>query len=151
LISVIALLLGAVFSLALAGLARTYPPGRERRVYAVGLVVAALIYVGFGVMGGAGARWLALETLGVLLFGATAWGGLRGRPWLLAVGWAAHVAWDAPLHLSGAGSVYTPLWYPWLCLSFDLVMAGAALASGGRELKRLRRRMHGPRRSMTIL
>ena len=132
-IAVISLILGAVLALALVGLARRCPPGRERRVYAVGLVIAALVYVGFGAVGGAVGRWLALESLGVLLYGAAAWGGLRGRPWLLAVGWAAHVAWDAILHLSGAGSEYTPHWYPWLCVSFDLVMAGAALASSRRR------------------
>lgn len=128
----IALLVGAVLSLALVGLARWYPPGRERHVYAIGLVVTALIYVVFGVAGGAGSRWLALEILGVLLYGAAAWAGLRGRPRLLAVGWAAHVAWDVLLHLSGAGSEYTPHWYPWLCVSFDLVVAGAVLASSRR-------------------
>ena len=131
--TVIALILGAAISLALVWLAHRYPPQRERRVYALGLVIAALIYVGFGVVGGDGARWLALESLGLLVYGAAAWGGLRGRPWLLAAGWAGHVALDVLLHLSGAGSEYTPLWYPWLCVSFDLVMAGAALASSRRQ------------------
>ena len=129
---VIALLLGAALSLALVGLARTYPPGREMLFYAVGLVVTALIYVAFGAAGGAGVRWLALESLGALLFCAAAWGGLRGRPRLLAAGWAAHVAWDVLLHLSGAGAEYTPHWYPWSCVSFDLVVAGAVLASSRR-------------------
>ncbi len=131
-VTVIALVLGAALALALVGLARRYPPGRERRVYAVGLVVAALVYVGFSAAGGAGARWLAVENFGVLLYGAAAWAGLRGRPWLLAAGWAAHVVWDVLLHLSGTGSEYTPHWYPWLCVSFDLVMAGAVLASSRR-------------------
>jgi hypothetical protein len=135
---IIALLLGAVLSLALVGLARMYPPGKERLVYAVGLVFTALVYVGFGVAGGASARWLALEGLGVFLYGAAAWGGLRGRPWLLATGWAAHVAWDVLLHLSGAGAEYTPHWYPWLCVSFDLIMAGAVLASSRRGAADLR-------------
>ena len=135
---VIALILGGALALALVGLARTYLTGRERRVYAVGLVIAALIYVGFGVVGGAGARWLALESLGVLIYGAAAWGGLRGRPWLLAAGWAGHVAWDVLLHLAGAGSEYTPPWYQWLCVSFDLIIAGAVLASGGRRAADLR-------------
>ena len=63
-ITVIALILGAALALALVGLARRYPPGRERRVYGVGLVVAAIIYVVFGAVGGAGARRLALEGLG---------------------------------------------------------------------------------------
>jgi len=128
----IALFLGAVLSVPLIGLARTYPPGKERLIYAVGLVFAALVYVVFGVSGGASAQWLALETLGVFLYSAAAWGGLRGRPWMLALGWAAHVAWDVLFHLSGAGSEYTPNWYPWFCVSFDLVMAGAVLASSRR-------------------
>lgn len=130
---VIALLLGTAFALAFVGLARRYPPGRERRVYAVGLVAAALVYVGFGAAGGAGARRLALEILGVLFYGAAAWAGLRGRAWLLATGWAAHVGWDVLLHLSGAGAEYTPHWYPWLCVSFDLVMACAVLSSSRRR------------------
>ena len=130
--TVSALLLGAALALALVGLARRCPPWRERRIYAVGLVIAALVYVGFGAAGGAGAQWLALETLGLLLYGAAAWAGLRGRPWLLALGWAAHVGWDVLLHLGGAGSEYTPHWYPWLCVSFDLVIAGAVLESSRR-------------------
>ena len=133
LLTVIALILGVALSLAFVGLARRYPPGGERRVYAVGLVVAALVYVGFGAAGGAGARRLALEIFGVLLYGAAAWAGRRGRPWLHALAWAAHVGWDVLLHLSGAGAEYTPHWYPWLCVSFDLVMAGAVLASSWRS------------------
>lgn len=129
----ISLLLGIVLALALVGLARRYRPGKERRFYAIGMVIAPLIYVGFAVVGRASTQWLALEILGVFLFGAAAWGGLRGRPWLLALGWAAHVVWDVALHLSGAASEYTPGWYPWICVSFDLVMAAAVLASTRRE------------------
>ena len=129
-----ALLLGIVLSLALVGLARIYPSVRERVVYAVALVIAALLYFFFGLAGGASTRWLAFETLGVLIFGTVAWGGLRGKAWLLAVGWVAHVAWDVLFHLSGAGAEYTPDWYPWFCVSFDLVIAGAVLASSRRVL-----------------
>ncbi len=135
---IIAFFLGVVLSLALVVLARMYPPRRERLIYAVGLVITALIYVVFGVAGGASTQWLGLESLGFLLYGAAAWGGLRGRPWLLAMGWAAHVAWDVLLHLSGAGAEYTPHWYPWSCVSFDLVIAGAVLASSRREAADLR-------------
>jgi hypothetical protein len=140
LVTILAPLLGIAFSLALVRMARTHPPEGERRVYAVGLVVAALLYVIFGVVGGAGARWLALESAGALIYGAAAWVGVRGRPSLLALGWAAHVAWDVPLHVSGAAAGYTPRWYPWLCVSFDFVIAGAVVAS-------LRRRALGPRRT----
>lgn len=127
-----ALLPGIVLSLALVGLARRYPPTRERGVYAVALVIAALIYFVLGLAGGASAQSLAFEILGLFLYGAVAWGGLHGKPWLLAVGWAAHVAWDVLFHLSGFGAEYTPDWYPWFCVSFDLVIAGAVLASSRR-------------------
>jgi hypothetical protein len=40
-----------------------------------------------------------------------------------------HVLWDVSLHLSGAGAMYTPDWYPWGCVSFDLVVAGAVLTA----------------------
>lgn len=133
LIVMLGLILGIVLSLALIHLARTYPPKGERRIYAVGLVVAALIYVVFGVVGGAGARWLTIEIIGVLIYGVAAWVGLRGWPSLLTMGWIAHVAWDVLLHVSGAGALYTPAWYPWLCVSFDLVLAGATLTSIRRE------------------
>ena len=129
LIAMLGLILGIVLSLALIYLARTYPAKGERRVYAVGLVVAAFIYVVFGIVGGASVRWLTIESIGVLIYGVAAWVGLRGWPSLLALGWIAHVAWDVLLHVSGAGAEYTPPWYPWLCVSFDLVVAGATLIS----------------------
>ena len=133
LIAMLGLILGIVLSLALIYLARMYPPKGERRVYAIGLVVAALIYVVFGVVGGASARWLTIEIIGVLIYGVAAWVGLRGWPSLLALGWIAHVAWDVLLHVGGAGAEYTPPWYPWLCVSFDLVVAGAILISIRRD------------------
>lgn len=124
-----ALLIGAVLSLVLVRLARSKGPKGERRIYAIGLVAAALLYVVFGLVGGAGARWLVVESLGVIVYGAAAWAGQRWWRSLLALGWAAHVAWDVLLHLNGAGADYTPAWYPWLCISFDLVIAGSVLAS----------------------
>jgi hypothetical protein len=136
LITILALLLGIIFSLAFVRLARTRGPEGEMRIYAIGLVVAAVIYLSFGLVNGASAVWLAIESFGIIIYGAVAWVGLRWRPSLLALGWAAHVAWDVLLHLYGAGAEYTPTWYPWLCISFDLVIAGAVLAL-------VRRKQHG--------
>jgi hypothetical protein len=128
LITILALLFGIIFSLTLVRLARTKGPEGESRIYAIGLVTAALIYLSFGLVGGVSASWLAVESLGVIIYGAVAWVGLRWQPSFLALGWAAHVAWDVLLHLNGAGAEYTPAWYPWLCISFDLVIAGAVVA-----------------------
>ena len=58
---------------------------------------------------------------------------------MLAAGWALHIAWDMTLHLRGAGAEYTPTWYPWACLSFDLVIAGAVLVLVNRAILGLRR------------
>ncbi|HEY9286009.1 MAG TPA: hypothetical protein VIP46_21340 [Pyrinomonadaceae bacterium] len=55
-IPLIALLLGTALSPGLVGLARTYEPRRESRIYAVGSVIAALLYVFFGAVGGARPR-----------------------------------------------------------------------------------------------
>lgn len=132
-IKIVALLLGIIFSLGLVSLARKRGQEGERRIYAAGLTAAAILYFIFGLVGRANAWWLAVEGLGVIIYGAAAWAGLRGLSALLALGWAAHVAWDVLLHMSGAGAEYTPHWYPWLCLSFDLVIAAAVLASARRE------------------
>ena len=61
--------------------------------------------------------------LTLALFGAAAVVGRRTWVPCLAIGWAAHVAWDLARHRSGAGAVYTPAWYPWLCVGFDLTLA----------------------------
>ena len=125
---VLPLLAGLVLALALVAWARPMSPTRATRVYATGLVVAALIYVAFALAGGAEARELAMEAIGVLLYGGLAWFGLRYWPPAIALGWAAHVAWDVLLHLDGSGAGYTPDFYPWVCVSFDLVLAAAILA-----------------------
>ena len=97
------------------------------RFYAIGLAVTALIYFVFALLGRASARSLALEALGLFLYTAVAWIGYRKSAALLAFGWAMHVVWDVALHLQGAGAGYTPDWYPWGCVSFDLIVAGAVL------------------------
>lgn len=92
----------------------------RRRMSAAGLVVAAAVYVGFGVL--AADPWGILRAVaGVLIFALLAlWGVRRGRIWL-AVGWGGHVLWDVVLHL--ANPVLAPAWYALLCLGFDPVVA----------------------------
>lgn len=100
-----------------------------RLPYAVGLFVAALVYVVFAWLGRAPGGWLVLEGGGLILFGAAAWLGAWRFPRILALGWGLHVLWDVRLHLEGPGAAYTPDWYPWLCVSFALMIAGAILIS----------------------
>jgi hypothetical protein len=118
---VIGIALGALF----LALARAGGPRHERRIVGIGLVVAALFYVAFALRGGAPGQWLAAELAGTAIFGAVAVVGLRSSGWVLALGWGTHVLWDVLLHLSGSGGAFTPDAYPWLCVGFDLLVAGS--------------------------
>jgi hypothetical protein len=128
-IRLIALVVGIVLAFGFLLWTRAQPDA-GRRLYAIGLAVTALIYVVFALIGRAGPRSLALEAVGLLLYGAAAWLGFRKSAALLALGWAMHPVWDVALHLQGAGAGYTPDWYPWGCVSFDLLVAGAVLTAG---------------------
>jgi hypothetical protein len=120
------ILLGAVLGgLFVLGM-RAWRRSAERRVLALGLLVAALIYVGLAVASQSDSRALILEASGVAIFGVLAWLGLRSSLWWLAAGWLAHVAWDVGLHFDQR-QVFVPAWYPLLCVGFDLVVAGYLL------------------------
>jgi hypothetical protein len=112
------LVLGGVFII----LARRMSAERELRLYATGLVIAALIYLVFA------ARdvtfgWLALELTGVVVFTLVAVLGVKTSAWILALGWAAHAAWDVILHKL-LDVAFVPDWYPVVCAGFDLLLAG---------------------------
>lgn len=121
-------LVGAALAALLIAVVRRSAPKVERRLLAVGLAVAALVYVLFVLRSAAageelGGRWLAIELAGLALFGVAAWRGRASWAWV-ALGWAAHVAWDVLLH--GADTAFVPAGYPALCVGFDLAVAGYA-------------------------
>lgn len=116
------LLIGVVACGVFILVARTLKPERELRLYATGLVIAALIYVGFTAQGAAPA-WLFLELAGLVVFTLLAWLGLKISALILAFAWAAHVAWDLALHKL-LDVAFVPDWYPVVCVGFDLLLAG---------------------------
>lgn len=65
---------------------------------------------------------------GVAVFSVPAWLGVRRAAVWLPAGWALHVVWDVALH--AVAPLAAPAWYVWLCLGFDLVVAGAVLHAG---------------------
>ena len=93
---------------------------KEKRIYAIGLVVVALIYVGFGLFSDS-AGWKIIELMGVPAYSFFAWLGLKKSGWFLAIGWALHVFWDAGLH--GVATPFVPHWYIAGCIGFDLLVA----------------------------
>ena len=119
-------LAGAVLGVLFVLLADSRTSLGETRLLALGLVVAALIYVAFALFGADG-RWLALEVIGLALFAGVAWLGLHASLWWLALGWVAHVGWDVGLHLDRTQPLVGP-WYPLACVGFDLVVAGFLLS-----------------------
>lgn len=58
-------LIGAISFLVLARI----QPNQESQTLALGLVVAALIYIGFAIKGGASQLWIAIEVAGVGVYG----------------------------------------------------------------------------------
>jgi hypothetical protein len=133
------ILIGAVLGALFVLVARRRGGTSEARVLALGLVVAALIYVGLA-LARADRHGLALEAAGLGIFGLIAWLGARASLWWLVLGWVAHVGWDVGLHLDRSqGSVAA--WYPLLCIGFDLVVAGYLLgpASAGPSSSSLQR------------
>jgi hypothetical protein len=121
--TILQLLLGAFSCVALILGARRLGQKRELRIYAIGLVSAALIYVGFAVFGGASISWLVLELGGLALFSLVAIVGLRINVWALVLGWVAHVVWDVSLH-KVSELEFVPKWYPIFCVGFDVLLAG---------------------------
>jgi len=121
----IQLLIGLLACGALIFLARFLKPERELRLYALSLVIAALVYVVFTARGAA-LKWLALELAGLFVFTLLAWLGVKVSALILALAWAAHAAWDVLLHKL-QDVAFVPDWYPLACLSFDLLLAGYIL------------------------
>jgi len=93
---------------------------REKRSFAIGLVVTALIYVRLAISNGA-LSWISIELAGVAIFAVFAWLGLKKTGWLLAAGWALHPLWDAGLH--DYSTQFVPHWYIGGCIGFDLLVA----------------------------
>ncbi len=106
--------------------ARRFGIGHERRVYGIGLVVAALIYVGFAAFRG-NAWWVGVELAGVVVCWLLWRVGRRVSFHFVAVGWLLHPLWDVALHLLGPGAGIPPAWYAVACVSFDVLVAFAII------------------------
>jgi hypothetical protein len=118
------LALGLVAAAGFIGVALRSSPQFEQKVYGVGLLVAALIYVGFALVWG-DAQWLVIELAGVAICGILLVAAVRAGFVLVALGWLLHPAWDLGLHLYGPGEHIVPQWYAVACVAFDLTVAGA--------------------------
>jgi hypothetical protein len=119
---VFSLLLGLVGAAVFLTISRVVSQ-TESQTLAVGLVIAALIYVGFAVVGNASVTWVVVEAFGVGIYSIIAILGLRYSNWWLMLGWLVHPIWDVWIHFFAQGADFTPAWYALGCMSFDLLVA----------------------------
>jgi len=97
--------------------------GRERRVLAIGLSLAAAIYVVFALVTRAGWQWLIVELAGASAYTVIAVLGVRRTPGWLVLGWATHPVWDMGVHLLNGATDFAPSSYELACISFDWLVA----------------------------
>ncbi|PWF55236.1 hypothetical protein C7C56_002895 [Massilia glaciei] len=118
--------MGLVISAALAlgvGLACSLARfDRERVFYPTLMIVIALYYALFAVIGGAPGALLA-ESLAITVFAGAALAGFRINLWIVVAALAAHGLYDA-LHGALIHNPGVPPWWPAFCLGYDLAAAG---------------------------
>jgi hypothetical protein len=98
---------------------------RDRAFYPTILIVIAILYDLFAVMGGS-MNALLLESLVGFLFAASAVMGFKGSLWIVAAGLAGHGIFDL-FHGHLIANPGVPPFWPAFCGSYD-VAAGACLA-----------------------
>ena len=120
-----ALLVGALLALAVGVFATTLRLDRDRAFYPTVMIVIALYYVLFAVMGGSNEA-LVIESLVATVFVAAAASGFRSSLWLVVVALAAHGVFDF-FRGEAIANPGVPIWWPEFCLTYD-VTAAAYLA-----------------------
>src|SRR5262245_858801 len=98
---------------------------RDRALYPVVMIVIAVLYSLFAVMGGS-THVLILEAAVGALFVAMAIAGFKSSLWLVVVALAAHGIFDF-LHPRLYANPGVPVWWPAFCGAYD-VAAAAFLA-----------------------
>lgn len=98
---------------------------RDRAFYPTVMIVIALYYALFAVMGGS-IGVLALEAVPIAVFVLVAIAGFKYSLWLVAVALVAHGVFDV-FHDQLFLNAGVPTWWPGFCLGYDVV-AGLYLA-----------------------
>jgi hypothetical protein len=128
----VALLVGALLAFAVGLFGTGVGLDRDRSFYPVVMIVIALLYELFAVMGGS-THALVLESLVGAGFIAAAVIGFRWSLWLVVAALAAHGIFDF-IHATFISNPGVPSWWPEFCLTYDVVAAAylAWLLKSGR-------------------
>lgn len=95
---------------------------RDRAMYPVVIVVIAMLYALFAVIGGSREALLG-ESMPIVLFLLAAVLGFRNSLWWAVLGLAGHGVFDF-FHAGLIHNPGVPSWWPMFCSSYDLVAAG---------------------------
>jgi hypothetical protein len=98
---------------------------RDRAFYPTVMIVIALYYALFAVMGGS-IEVLAFEAVPIAIFVAASIAGFKYSLWLVVIALIAHGVFDVA-HDQLISNTGVPAWWPDFCLGYD-VMAGLYLA-----------------------
>jgi len=115
------LIVGTVLALAAGLFATAVGLDRDRAFYPTVMIVIAVIYSLFAVMGGS-THALVLDSLAGGAFIAGAVVGFRSSLWIVAVALAAHGLFDA-IHGQVIVNPGVPGFWPAFCASYDVVAA----------------------------
>lgn len=120
-VQIVALLIGLTLAIAVGLLARTTGLDRDRAFYTTVMMVIALLYVLFAVMGES-MHALALESLIGAVFLTVAVVGFKSSLWAVAVALAAHGIYDLT-HSQFFDNPGVPSWWPAFCSTYDITAA----------------------------
>ncbi|MFO1512844.1 MAG: hypothetical protein U1F83_08040 [Verrucomicrobiota bacterium] len=117
-----AYLIGVSLALAISLMARIVGLDRDRAFYPTVMMVIALLYCLFAVMGGS-MQALGTESVPAVAFLLVSILGFRVNLWFVAGALFAHGVFDGIHHhfISNPG---VPVWWPPFCLTYDITAAG---------------------------
>jgi hypothetical protein len=114
-------LVGLILGIVIALFTKTVGLDRDRGVYPTIVIVVALYYVLFAVMGGS-IRALGIETAVMLGFTLLAVVGFARSPWWIVAALAGHGVFDS-VHGGLIANSGVPVWWPAFCMSIDVTLA----------------------------
>jgi len=119
---IISVVIGFILACLLILVVRKILPDHEQSFWRVSLVIAALLYVVFALVGKS-QDYLPIEVGGVALYSIFVWLSKKHSLLWLAFGWALHIGWDVLLHATDA-TLFVPRGYAPACIGFDIAIAG---------------------------
>jgi hypothetical protein len=117
----VSVVLGVVLALGVGGMCTLCGLDRDRALYPAVMIVIALYYVLFALIGGS-TQVLIVESAVAIGFIGLALAGFRSTLWLVVAALGAHGVFDlAHPHIYANRGV--PAWWPSFCIAYDVVAA----------------------------